>query len=243
MNLIDHHPDAPEGSVTEIPSYAPSDFSPDDAILCRVTAPLVSLAFGFIQRHTGVRILGREIGANLVTLVKKMNTTEIDHLQQKLRTWKRREMDKCFARGHESAAAAIEDKVDCLEVFIDQLTEDSRTVTVLCQNIELLFSDNNRGLLTLCSVHKSKGLEWPSVFILDRDKYMPSKYATQAWQLKQEHNLIYVAVTRAKLNLHFITSGRWKDPKPKDYPLVGAETGRFSGETDEERRLRILDGL
>jgi ATP-dependent exoDNAse (exonuclease V) beta subunit len=33
---------------------------------------------------------------------------------------------------------------------------------------------------------------------------MPSKYARQAWQLEQETNLQYVAVTRAKSELHYI---------------------------------------
>lgn len=41
---------------------------------------------------------------------------------------------------------------------------------------------------------------------------MPSKWAQKSWELKQENNLLYVAVTRAKLNLRYISSGRWIVP-------------------------------
>jgi DNA helicase II / ATP-dependent DNA helicase PcrA len=210
---IEAHPTAPIGSVERLPDYDLENFTSDMAILCRVTAPLVTLAFGFIKRNVGVRILGREIGAGLVALVKKMNTQDIDILSDKLRNWRAREVGKALSRGHESAAAAIDDKYSCLMVFIDQLNEDERTVNELILRIESLFSDNNRGLLTLCSVHKAKGLEWPTVFILDRDEYMPSRWAKQEWQRKQETNLIYVAITRAKLHLRYIKSDRWRKAK------------------------------
>jgi DNA helicase-2/ATP-dependent DNA helicase PcrA len=210
---IDAHPTAPIGSVEKLNDYDLENFDSTSAILCRVTAPLVTLAFGFIKRNTGVRILGREIGAGLVALVKKMNTRDVDVLSDKLRNWRAREVGKALNRGHESAAAAIDDKYSCLMVFIDQLNEDERTVDELIRRIESLFSDNNRGLLTLCSVHKAKGLEWPTVFILDRDEYMPSKWAKQEWQRKQETNLIYVAITRAKLHLRYIKSDKWRKAK------------------------------
>jgi superfamily I DNA/RNA helicase len=47
-------------------------------------------------------------------------------------------------------------------------------------------------------VHKSKGLEWPVVHILGRGDIMPSPRAKQEWQMEQEINLCYVAVTRAQ---------------------------------------------
>jgi DNA helicase-2/ATP-dependent DNA helicase PcrA len=225
------HEDAPVGSVEKLPTYDLDNFDSNDCILCRVTAPLVSLAFGFIKRNVGVRILGREIGAGLVTLVKKLNAENVDDLEPKLRRWADREIGKALARGHESAAAAIEDKQSCLFVFIDQLPETDRTTSSLIRRIESLFSDNNKGLLTLCSVHKAKGLEWDRVFILDRDKYMPSKWAKQEWQLKQEHNLVYVAVTRAKLDLRFIRSATWKDVKLSE------------SEIEELKRKEILESL
>ena len=62
-----------------------------------------------------------------------------------------------------------------------------------------------KNLLTLCSVHKSKGLEWERVFLLGREDYMPSKWAKKDWMKIQENNLIYVAITRAKKDLIEVT--------------------------------------
>ena len=81
----------------------------------------------------------------------------------------------------------------------------------LLAKIELTFTDEpNTSRLTLSTVHKAKGLEFETVFILDFDKYMPSKWAAQDWQKVQERNLIYVAVTRAKNKLVYIYSDSWK---------------------------------
>lgn len=236
--LLDHAPTAPDGSVTTLAAYSSADFSSSDAVLCRVTAPLVSLAFGFIKRNVGVRILGREIGQGLVTLVKKMNAQDIDDLESKLRRWSDRETRKCYARGHDSAAAAIEDKFSCLSVFIDQLSESNRTIAEILRRIEDLFTNNHLGLLTLCTVHKAKGLEWERVFILDRDKYMPSKWAKQEWEKKQERNLLYVAITRAKLDLRYIKSSCWFVTKAKEPSPIA-----FVSRSVEQQTLDILDAL
>ena len=82
------------------------------------------------------------------------------------------------------------------------------SLTILFQTLEQLFSDYDPKAppkLTLSSIHKSKGLEWPTVYLLGRNAWMPSKFATQDWMLDQEHNLTYVAITRAKETLYEIT--------------------------------------
>jgi superfamily I DNA/RNA helicase len=52
-------------------------------------------------------------------------------------------------------------------------------------------------VLTLSTVHKSKGREWTRVYALGRAKFMPSPYAKKEWQMVQESNLEYVMITRA----------------------------------------------
>jgi superfamily I DNA/RNA helicase len=68
--------------------------------------------------------------------------------------------------------------------------------------INSLFGDTEPGqrprVLTLSTIHKAKGREWSSVFILGANKYMPSKWARKEWQMEQETNLEYVADTRSK---------------------------------------------
>lgn len=228
---IEAHPTAAVGSVKTVDSYDISDFTSSDVILCRVTAPLVTMAFGFIKRNVGVRILGREIGQGLVSLVKRMGTDDIETFSEKLSRYTEREYSKALNRGHESAAAAIEDRTACINVFVEQLSESDRTVRALIARIESLFVNDVRGMLTLCSVHKAKGLEWDNVFILDSDKYMPSKWATKPWQQTQEINLIYVAITRTKLNLRYIKSDGWRKPLA---PKV---------DSAEQKRKELLESL
>jgi superfamily I DNA/RNA helicase len=55
----------------------------------------------------------------------------------------------------------------------------------------------------LSTIHKSKGLENETVHILCPE-LIPSKFAVQDWELKQEENLRYVAITRAKSKLIYL---------------------------------------
>lgn len=207
---IQPHSSAPLGSVTTLSPYTPLSFPPTSIILCRNTAPLISFAYTLLTRKIPCHVLGREIGQGLITLVEKLNAVSICNLQDKLTAYESREVAKASARNDETAAAAVEDRVRCLEIFISQLKEGSRTIHNLCQNIEDLFSDKaSTSTLTLSTIHKAKGLEYDTVFILDRS-LMPSKFAKSAWALAQERNLIYVAITRAKLNLFYISSSNWE---------------------------------
>lgn len=50
-------------------------------------------------------------------------------------------------------------------------------------------------VVTLCSIHRSKGLEWPVVFVVGcNDKILPHAHADD---LDEERRLFYVAITRA----------------------------------------------
>lgn len=204
--MIQSSPTAPEGSVETLPSYIPSLFLPTSAILCRNTAPLISFAFSLIQRSVPCRVLGREIGQGLISLIDKLKPTSLPDLDQKLQSYESREVSRFLKRFDEASAAAVSDRVRCIEIFISAVD----SIPSLKSRITSLFDDNTQGLLTLATVHKSKGLEWPLVFILDFDELMPSKWAKQPWQKVQENNLIYVARTRAQLDLRYIVSGKWK---------------------------------
>lgn len=208
--MIQSHPDAPQGSVTTLPTYVARDFVAGSAILCRVTAPLVAFAYGLLQRDVPCKILGRDIGAQLAGVVKKMRATSLEDLREKLGMWATREASKAESEGRNPER--INDQYDCLMFFIHSLDEDSRTVDSLLAKIALMFTEegSNAGRVTLSTVHKAKGLEYDTIYILDKSKYMPSRYAKQPWQQVQERNLIYVAVTRARLHLIYINSDCWK---------------------------------
>jgi superfamily I DNA/RNA helicase len=70
-----------------------------------------------------------------------------------------------------------------------------------------LFDDkvvDRKDMVTLCSAHRSKGLEWHRVFILGLYELM-GRECKQDWQTQQELNLQYVAVTRSQDKLFNVT--------------------------------------
>jgi DNA helicase II / ATP-dependent DNA helicase PcrA len=173
-----------------------------DAILCRQTAPLIKCAYELIAKGVGCHVLGREIGAGLVNLVKKMRAKGLPQLEEKLIAFREREVARFTARGEEGKAEGVADRVECVFTVIGHLAEPDRSIPKLIERISTMFSDAN-GVLVLSTVHKAKGREWERVAIL-RPDLMPSKWARQDWQMEQEKNLIYVAITRTKRHLMFL---------------------------------------
>lgn len=172
-----------------------------DAILCRNTKPLVELAYSLIRRKVACHVEGRDIGKGLMALATKWKLKSIDALLRKLDDYCAKEVSRLMAKGREAQAAALTDRVDTLVVMCSALPAGS-TVDALRAEVDRLFTDTDSGrpasTLTLSTVHKAKGREWDRVFLLGRNRYMPSPFARQDWQVQQEVNLMYVAVTRAK---------------------------------------------
>lgn len=199
------HEDAIEGKVSNFTyKQALPLLTGKDAILCRNTKPLVSLAYTLLADGIPCHVLGSEIGRGLIKLIQQMRAKNLAGLEDKLNAYMTREVAKFMSQGKEGRAEAIADKVGCVLFFVSSLDENSRTIARLIARIEALFSDAT-DKLTLSTIHKSKGKEWKTVVILDRE-LMPSKYARQDWQMEQEKCLEYVAVTRAQEHLIFMSS-------------------------------------
>lgn len=194
-----------DGIVEDVHTYTKDTFTRNDVIVCRNTAPLVKMAYALIGKNVGVNFLGREIGKTLVNLVKKLDAESIDDLEFQLDSWEKRETLKAKEKNQDNRIQGIEDKAACIRIFISNLSEKRRNIESLIVNIENLFAEKKGQLLTLCTIHKSKGLEWNRVFFLD-SFLIPSKYAKLPWMQVQESNLAYVAITRAKTRLSYISS-------------------------------------
>lgn len=226
---IESHANADEGSVSSmpyddlVPHLRASDAcDPEEtAVLCRYNKPLVGLCFKLIREGIPAKIEGRSIGDNLIKMAKRWKSIKtVNGLETKLREYEEREVKKALAKEQEAKADRIVDEVATLVTIIERTrAQDLNQITDMCDIIEDMFQDDvsGKGILTLCSAHKSKGLEWNDVYLLGRDDFMPSKMARQDWQIDQENNLIYVAVTRAKSNLIEVTGVKQeKDPTEKE---------------------------
>ena len=166
------------------------------AVLCRNNGPLISLAFKLIRQQVGCSVLGRDIGKGLVALAKKIlkPETPLEACFPLINDWMERERALAEANDKPEKVARITDQGESLLAVLEGARLE--TAKDLFSSIESLF--NKEGGVTLSSIHRSKGLEWPVVLHLDPWR-IPSRWAKRdPTQMQQELNLIYVCETRAK---------------------------------------------
>lgn len=191
-----------------------ADFRPGDAVLCRLTRPLVAAAFSMIRAKVGCRVLGRDIGIGLVALTlkvaRKSPEMALDDFAEALDIYQGAQRAKLAAKRKHAQIGLLEDQCQTLQVFIEMAESKAASARVedLVREIKQLFVDDNgtQGLVILATVHKAKGLEWERVFILDASELMPWKWARKPWELEAERNIQYVAATRAMRELRYITT-------------------------------------
>jgi superfamily I DNA/RNA helicase len=196
------HETAPEGISRELPydQNFYDEVRPGDAILCRYNKYLVGTCFRLIRMGKPARIEGRAIGAGLISLINKWKVEDLGTLEDRIRSWCEREVRKATAKRNERKVREIEDRAETLCVLIEKAKEDGiNTPAGLKKMVEDVFDDrvvDRKDMVTLCSVHRSKGLEWKRVYVLGLYELMGRECA-QTWQTQQEFNLQYVAATRA----------------------------------------------
>jgi DNA helicase II / ATP-dependent DNA helicase PcrA len=205
-------PDAPDGEVhTYSPEQALRSMAPGDLVLCRTNAPLVAYAYALIKRNVKAIVRGRDIGTGLRQLIDKLRAGDsVTKLLEKLEAYQARETEKLKKLGDKGKAKleSLNDRCECVTV----LTDGVNSVTALKTKIDRIFADFDdsgkpRDAVVLGSVHRTKGLEAHTVYVL-APELLPHPMATQTWERVQEHNLAYVAVTRAKYDVAAGEPGR-----------------------------------
>ena len=172
---------------------------PGDFILSRVNAPLLRLCLSFIKLGMKANIRGRDIGEQLAYLIKKSKKKTIDQFVKWLEDWKESEVERLIAKNMKPDA--VLDKYDCLMT----ICEDAESLEDAKKTIKNLFNDtDDKNIIWLSSIHRSKGLEAKNVFILRWTlKFWPSKYHSLD-EDNEEGNLWYVSATRAQKHLYYV---------------------------------------
>jgi DNA helicase-2/ATP-dependent DNA helicase PcrA len=191
---------SPDGVV----SYSKTDdfmkkFSNGDCALSRFNRVIIPICFRLIREGKKATIQGRDFGSMLKALVAGFKATSIDGFYEAIDKWKDRQLEKSKSL---SVSDAIEDKFECLKHFAD----NSDTVEQIATTIDNIFSDKETEGLKLSTAHRSKGLEWNNVFILDSNNFMQTRPTDQAWNVQQLRNLFYVAITRSKKELTYVNA-------------------------------------
>lgn len=202
---IESAPDAPIGDVVHHKEIELSELPP--TILCRNNAPIIALALRLFVAGHSVEVAGRDVGAGLKSLTKRIASGKSsDHMKAevfyaRLEKWADREIAR---KPH--SKPRVQDK---LEAFA-ALCKHHRNLGEIRSHIDSLYIDpNNRkrrpAEFHLSTIHKAKGREWPEILFLD-PQLLPAKWAKQDWEKQQESNLAYVGITRAQQVLHYCTS-------------------------------------
>lgn len=189
-----------------------------DMILCRANAPLVNQCFRFLTRGQKATIQGRDVADSLLELIDRIGGQSAADFLRNLHDWYKHEVDKENAQRNPSdnKIDALGDRRDCLICFVEQnptAQQDSWTpiTTSLKAKITEVFTDDGKTSgIRLSSIHRAKGLEADRVFYLQGFGRPMDKIKTQ-WERDQELNLRYVAITRAKHTLVYVSSERQQD--------------------------------
>jgi len=200
---IEAAPDAEEGIIEDVEHDKFTEVvQSGDMVLCRCNAPLVRPALDLIRQGKKAVILGRDIGKNLMALLRKVQKQSkavgLSETLWKLREYADAECAKLYIADKAMRAQSLRDRVDTIVA----LSDGCMTIGALETKMREVFSDEQQGV-SFSTVHKAKGLEAERVFILE-PQLMPFPKASKPWEREQERNIEYVAKTRSKSELYFV---------------------------------------
>jgi len=212
-----------------------------DAILCRLTAPLVSTCIELIKRRKKAYIKGGQLGKGMISICETVGTNKstLEFLGS-LTDYQEVQAAKALKEKKSAQQKALmEEKIECIRIIGDFILQDRKEEgrgRHVSDMIGALFSDEApRDSITLSTIHRTKGLEFDRVFIIDFEKmpFQPSwkkePISKEAYQ--QEVNIMYVAMTRAGKELYFQGAG---------YTTIEQIVGKLNDCAD---RLRSLLGI
>lgn len=174
-----------------------------DFVLSRTNAPLARICLGLIRAGTPARIVGKEIGPDLVKLVRRLAKgrsvgDEIAGLIDRVVKWRDREVARATAAKRQTRADYVSDQAETIIALSDGISG----VSALIALIERVFADDKAPRVTCSTIHRAKGLEADRVWVLAET--LEKMRAKDEAQELEEKNLKYVAITRARRELVWV---------------------------------------
>jgi DNA helicase II / ATP-dependent DNA helicase PcrA len=203
--------DAIEGEVRE--NCHLRDLKDGDMVLARSKAPLLTIYSKLIKKGISCYIKGIDIGTNLIGLLDEVKGTKLNKslsedgvfVQLYDRLFNERNklvLNRGLDIDDATLSSYILEKYDIIKA-LEIIAYDVKTKSELKNKIREIFKEDSKGVC-ISTIHKSKGLEADNVYIVCHSS-MPSKNCHHEWEKIQEKNLVYVAYTRAKKVLGFIS--------------------------------------
>lgn len=205
---IESAPNAPDGTC----SYGTlQDIRDGDWVICRNVKPLVEIYIWLMGNKIKSHVKGKDIGEGIIRLISKTKAKTLDALFDGLQDEVEHLVNDLIARGVQKPRQhpkyeTLAHKIDVINV----LSSEVERVSELIDMINDIFQDESKEGITLCTIHKSKGLENERVYLVCPE-LIPSRFASQPWELEQEQNLLYVAYTRAKRELYIVPTATYEN--------------------------------
>lgn len=167
--------DAPEGIVDTV-DRLPGSPDPACAVLCRKNAPLFRYLMILSSRGIPANFRDKEFLSRVLDMSIEISLAGSQSVYDTIMAMKNADSRK-----------------RALEIYeVAKLPDASRFAKEGMKE--------QRGVVQLSSIHASKGLEWPRVYLLEtseREGLLP-------WEKEEEKNLRYVAITRAINELYYV---------------------------------------
>lgn len=171
----------PGGRAGKILNPTLRGFPDNSAIICRNNAPLFSLGLRLLSAKRSVSIAGSDIGPKIVSIMRKLGDESDSKVKvlDEIEAWREDKLSK--------QSTTANDTADCMRVF----ASFGETLGQALGYADHLFKQ--RGGISLLTGHKSKGLEWNTVYHMD---------SALCQDLEQDKNLRYVITTRSADTLY-----------------------------------------
>jgi superfamily I DNA/RNA helicase len=169
-----------------------------DFVLSRKNAPLAGVALRLLREGKRTIIKGRDIGAGLIAITKRIKARSVPDFLAKLTAYEERHAKRLSAskKNADAKIGLLNDQCETLR----SLAEGLVNVDEIRARIESLFADvdskTGKNAIVCSSVHKIKGMEATNVWLLED--------TLRAGNGGEEANIAYVAYTRAKMSLYMI---------------------------------------
>lgn len=196
---------APTASVGEVRDGSFDEVREEDMVLCRNNKPLLQAYFRLLEDNIPCFVRGAEFGKGILRMILPYKHYSLSSLFEKLyrdleKLEERLALAGVFAPRKHKSYLAMSENIDLVEVITR--FREFYNVEELIPVVEQIFKDNGNGIM-LSTIHKAKGLEADRVFLLNPE-LIPSKYATQDWEIDQENKLLFVAYSRPRKELIFV---------------------------------------
>ena len=181
---------ASEGSIIQQGPWNSDTVEEDTVVLCRFNAPLFSLNAKLLKAGRYPEFVGHDVLKGMENILKGFGGGLSQ--EQGLRAVDRW-LEKRLRKSRNPAG--VEDQADALRVIITQGETVQGALSFLGR------MKRQKGRIKLMTIHKAKGKEFKTVYLLDADRIGEDG---------QEPNIRYVGVTRTKERLVYLQSGDFR---------------------------------